>query len=164
VLVVDQTGRVDFASPAGRAWLALLGTAENDLATGVPTSVWSAMAGLRTMDATTGHAAGTGPVLSVGYRGGRARIESTPGASPDQVAMVISAEAPGRGTDWVAPADLTPAETRITRLVVEGLSNRQIADRLALSENTVQWHLRHIYGKLDVRNRAQLVTRHRVPA
>jgi DNA-binding NarL/FixJ family response regulator len=40
-------------------------------------------------------------------------------------------------------------------LVAEGLTNRQIAERLVVSENTVRAHLRNILDKLHVNNRVQ---------
>jgi HD-GYP domain-containing protein (c-di-GMP phosphodiesterase class II) len=52
------------------------------------------------------------------------------------------------------PADLTPREVDVLRLVARGLSNRQIGDRLALSPKTVGNHIEHIYAKVDVSTRA----------
>jgi LuxR family maltose regulon positive regulatory protein len=45
------------------------------------------------------------------------------------------------------------------QLIADGLSNREIADRLFLSLNTVKAHTRNIYGKLDVHSRTQAVAR-----
>ena len=52
-------------------------------------------------------------------------------------------------------ADLTPRETEVLGLLAEGCTNRDIADRLSLSEHTVRAHLRGIMQKLHVRNRVQ---------
>jgi DNA-binding CsgD family transcriptional regulator len=51
---------------------------------------------------------------------------------------------------------LTPAERDVARLVPDGLSNTDIADRLFVSPRTVQTHLTHIYRKLGITSRVQL--------
>lgn len=59
---------------------------------------------------------------------------------------------------------LTPAEHDVVRLVCEGLGNKEAAARLFVSPRTVQAHLSHIYTKLGISTRVQLVTeatRHR---
>jgi DNA-binding NarL/FixJ family response regulator len=50
---------------------------------------------------------------------------------------------------------LTERETQILRMVVEGSSNKAIANRLSLGEGTIKSHLRNIYRKLQVRTRAE---------
>jgi DNA-binding NarL/FixJ family response regulator len=55
------------------------------------------------------------------------------------------------------PVALTDRETDVLRLVVEGLTARQIAARLVLSPRTVENHVRHAQGKLGLRGRAALV-------
>lgn len=52
---------------------------------------------------------------------------------------------------------LTPTEVDVVKLVRDGLSNKDIAARLFISPRTVQSHLTHIYAKLDVASRVQLV-------
>ncbi|MBI4674093.1 MAG: response regulator [Chloroflexi bacterium] len=52
---------------------------------------------------------------------------------------------------------LTPREREILTLIAEGLSNREIADRLVLSLSTVQTHYAHIMEKLNLHNRAELI-------
>jgi DNA-binding CsgD family transcriptional regulator len=56
-------------------------------------------------------------------------------------------------TGWAA---LTPTETKIAALVGEGLSNPDIGERLFLSRNTVQSHMRKILAKLEVRSRLEV--------
>jgi predicted ATPase/DNA-binding CsgD family transcriptional regulator len=59
---------------------------------------------------------------------------------------------------------LTPAEHDVVRLVCEGLGNKDVAARLFVSPRTVQAHLSHIYTKLAIGSRVQLVqeaARHR---
>jgi DNA-binding CsgD family transcriptional regulator len=52
---------------------------------------------------------------------------------------------------------LTAAENSVSELVAEGLTNRQLAARLFLSPHTVDSHLRHIFRKLDINSRVDLV-------
>ena len=51
--------------------------------------------------------------------------------------------------------DLSPREREVLSLVSRGATNREIADNLTITENTVKVHLRRILDKLDVRNRQQ---------
>ena len=61
----------------------------------------------------------------------------------------------GKGT-----ADqLTPAELQIAQLLAEGRTTREAAAALFLSPKTVEYHLRHVYTKLDITSRAELARR-----
>jgi DNA-binding CsgD family transcriptional regulator len=53
-------------------------------------------------------------------------------------------------------SSLSDTERTVADLVARGLTNREAADRLFLSPHTVDFHLRHIFGKLDVRSRVEL--------
>jgi LuxR family maltose regulon positive regulatory protein len=52
---------------------------------------------------------------------------------------------------------LSEREKEVLLLLSQGLSNREIATKLYLSLNTVQWHISHLYAKLQVKNRMQAV-------
>lgn len=52
---------------------------------------------------------------------------------------------------------LTPREHVILKLVAEGLSNREISEKINLSKMTVECHIKHIYQKLSVHSRIQAV-------
>ena len=57
--------------------------------------------------------------------------------------------------DLVEP--LTPRETGVLRLIVEGYTNRQIGVELGISVRTVEGHRANLYGKLGLRSRVELV-------
>ncbi|RFB85117.1 LuxR family transcriptional regulator [Rhizobium leguminosarum bv. trifolii] len=52
---------------------------------------------------------------------------------------------------------LTARETELLGMLANGWSNTQIATRTGISENTVKYHLKNLYDKLEVRNRAMAV-------
>jgi len=51
---------------------------------------------------------------------------------------------------------LTPTEVRVVGLVAQGLTNRQIAERLYVSRRTVATHIEHVFQKLGHANRVEL--------
>jgi len=51
---------------------------------------------------------------------------------------------------------LTEAERRVAEAVSEGLTNRQVGARLFLSRHTVDFHLRHVFCKLNIGSRSEL--------
>jgi two-component system response regulator DevR len=62
-------------------------------------------------------------------------------------------------TPPVPPSLLSDTQTEIIRLIAAGLSNREIAVRVYLSENTVKSHVQEIFRKLDVDNRVEAALR-----
>lgn len=93
------------------------------------------------------------------------------GIAPDYVGRLLAAFPdaalmPGRqiqlrtsGADLIEP--LTQREIEVLRLIAEGLANREIAQRLVISPDTVKVHTRNIYGKLGVKKRTQAVAKAR---
>ncbi len=83
-----------------------------------------------------------------------AKLRTTPANVP-----VVS---PSITPDQAALAEpLSQRELEVLRLIDQGLSNQQIAERLTVAPSTVKTHIHNIYGKLEVHNRAELVTRAR---
>jgi DNA-binding NarL/FixJ family response regulator len=58
------------------------------------------------------------------------------------------------------PQDLTQRERDVWALVAQGLTNRDIAKRLELSDNTVKFHVQHLFHKLGVKNRTEAALKH----
>jgi DNA-binding NarL/FixJ family response regulator len=66
--------------------------------------------------------------------------------------------APGEApTDQLEP--LTAREREVLELLGEGLSNRQIAERLGISEHTAKFHVASVFGKLGASSRTEAVSR-----
>jgi DNA-binding CsgD family transcriptional regulator len=62
-----------------------------------------------------------------------------------------------RDQDKVASLGLTVRELEILELIAEGLSNKEVAERVFVSENTVKTHLSRVFDKLGARRRTQAV-------
>lgn len=72
--------------------------------------------------------------------------------------VVVPASAPfERDAAAVQRLGLTPRELEILALIAEGLSNREIAERVFVSENTVKTHSSRVFDKLGARRRTQAV-------
>jgi DNA-binding NarL/FixJ family response regulator len=63
---------------------------------------------------------------------------------------------PGAAPDDTEGATLTEREWEVLRLVAAGNTNREVADRLVISENTVKFHMKGILEKLHLRNRTEV--------
>jgi DNA-binding NarL/FixJ family response regulator len=111
-----------------------------------------------------------GDVLAAGVRGLLFR-----NAAADQIAAALEsalqgllvldpdlAEAlrPAGYAELPPPAeDLTPREQEVLQLLAEGLTNRAIAQELAVSEHTIKFHVNAIMTKLDAQSRTEAVVR-----
>jgi DNA-binding NarL/FixJ family response regulator len=69
----------------------------------------------------------------------------------------FASRSPPSAKDLSVLQQLTEREREVFELVAQGLSNAEIAERLVLSEGTVKTHLKHVFEKLDVRDRTQAV-------
>ena len=65
----------------------------------------------------------------------------------------------GDGPDQELVEALTTRDVEVLKLIAQGLSNREIAQRLVLTPGTVKWYTSQIYGKLGVHSRTQAVAR-----
>lgn len=64
---------------------------------------------------------------------------------PNDIAQILS--------ENIGKEELTPAESNVLRMVVGGMSNKEIAFALDLSENTIKSHIQNIFGKIGVSDR-----------
>ena len=89
---------------------------------------------------------------------GRAFDEGSALRFDDAVALALGRRTPSPGTADTHGDEvrLTPRESEIAVLVAEGLTNREIADRLVMARRTAEVHVAHILGKLNFSSRGQL--------
>jgi DNA-binding CsgD family transcriptional regulator len=71
-------------------------------------------------------------------------------------AELLAAGARPRRTALTGPDALTSAERQVAALAAEGMTNRQIAQHLFITQATVESHLRHAFHKLGIRSRSDL--------
>lgn len=69
---------------------------------------------------------------------------------PDEIARILS--------EHIGEEELTATESNILRMIVGGMSNKEIAFALDISENTVKSHNQNIYGKIGVSDRTSAAT------
>jgi DNA-binding CsgD family transcriptional regulator len=85
---------------------------------------------------------------------------SLSGAAEGQTAVIIEPARPAEIAPLIVQAyGLSGRERDVTQLVLQGLSTKEIADRLFISVHTVQDHLKTIFDKVDVHSRRELVSR-----
>ena len=99
----------------------------------------------------------------------RAAVQAAGADMGSVAAALLTAPDGGSGgavlTDRIRQANeqliepLSERELEVIRYIATGLSNREIADQLVVELSTVKKHLTHIYGKLEVLNRAQAILR-----
>ena len=81
------------------------------------------------------------------------------GDGAERIAVVIEPVGPAQlGSFLLDLHGLTPAQQRVTELLLQGFSTRQIVERLCLSPHTVQEHVRASYDKVGVGSRRELVS------
>ncbi|MEV6851926.1 LuxR C-terminal-related transcriptional regulator [Actinoplanes sp. NPDC051411] len=150
VIVTDLESQVLFRNRAARN---LQATAPTRAADPLQDSIAEAMESFRTL----GKRVHTGIVR---YAGTDEQViaRSFRLSGPQDAAVTLVFNSGGERIRSLPAWDvLTRREQEITALVARGLSTRQIAETAFVSENTVKQHLKRIFAKVDVHNRAELV-------
>ena len=89
-------------------------------------------------------------------------LQQTASAPPSEAPPEVPPQAPPHHAreEWTRSV-LTPREREVLELIAQGARDKDIADRLVLSESTVRKHVQNILRRLDVRNRTEAITRFR---
>jgi DNA-binding NarL/FixJ family response regulator len=100
---------------------------------------------------------------AVGYLDEALRLQSAAGAERDaaRVRHLLRDRGAQRAGGRPDPAaarwpELTASELAVVRLVTQGATDREVAQRLYISAHTVNSHLRHVFTKLGIRSRVEL--------
>lgn len=70
----------------------------------------------------------------------------------------VPADVAARLAEHLGEEDLTARELEVLRLIQDGYKNKQISDKLSISENTVNFHIRNLVDKLGASDRTHAVT------
>lgn len=153
VVVLSRELSIETTTATGTLLLESIADAGRTGTASLPTAIWAAVARLRDPDATD--------VASVHAPSphGPVRVEAANANDGASIAVVLTLEHPTPAPRIPDGWSLTPQEERVARSLLRGMTNREIARALHVSENTVEWHLRHVYEKVGVRSRSQLIAR-----
>jgi DNA-binding NarL/FixJ family response regulator len=83
-----------------------------------------------------------------------AAFSLSPPTAPTAAKPSVSAMTPGATASQQCDAVLTPRQRDVFQLIVQGMSNKEIARNLQLAEGTVKIHIKALFAKLGVRRRA----------
>ncbi|HWK55870.1 MAG TPA: response regulator transcription factor [Parapedobacter sp.] len=83
--------------------------------------------------------------------------------SPHVARMVIGHFNPYLDKPYADVERLTPREIEIVSLLQDGHSYKQVATQTHISVDTVKYHIRNIYGKLQINSRSELITKYKRP-
>jgi DNA-binding CsgD family transcriptional regulator len=159
LLVLSQEWEVESATPGVERWLAALPDGDPD-AGKLPSAVL-AVAGRALRTAEHPDQPGQVAVSRVLSRAGTWVVlhgASLVSGGTNRVAVIVEPAHPARIAPLLMSAyGLTDREQEVTRLVLQGNSTAEIAERLVVSSYTVQQHLKGVFDKTGVRSRRDLV-------
>jgi DNA-binding CsgD family transcriptional regulator len=160
LVVLRDDWTVESLTPGVERWLADLPDGEWEESERLPSAVLS-VAGRALRTATDADAPGEVAVARVLSRSGNWVVLHGASLVTDgarRVAVIIEPGHPDRIAPLLMAAyGLTEREQDVTRLVLQGDSTTQIAERLSVSPHTVQQHLKSVFEKTGVRSRRDLV-------
>jgi DNA-binding CsgD family transcriptional regulator len=160
LVVLDGEWEVESLTPGAERWLADLPDGDWEARGVLPPSVL-AVAGraLRTAaDAESPGEVAFARVLSLSGRWIVLHGASLHSGGRRRIAVIVEPAHPARIAPLLMAAyGLTEREQEVTRLVLQGRSSAEIAERLIVSRHTVQEHLKHVFEKTGVRSRRDLV-------
>jgi DNA-binding CsgD family transcriptional regulator len=160
IIILDAQLSLVSVNSQARYWLAELAETNNwDRHSELPLSIFAAAASALGVDA---QARSEPPSTRLPRaRGGWITVHASTlrGAEGHQIAVILDAADASQLSSLVLAAHgLTPAQSRVAALVLQGRSTRSIVAELHISPNTMQEHLRAVFDKFGIGSRRELVT------
>jgi DNA-binding CsgD family transcriptional regulator len=173
VLILDSSGRVVQSTAAAVRWLRELNdeplwfdAAKAAEEGGLPTAVMAVVGALqRALRPQTDRDLHRSPQICVQGRSGRwltlqaSLTEPRPDRPAETVVVIAPAGSQKVARLYTIAYGLSPREKEVADLVVRGYSTKQISAALYISEYTVQVHVKHVFEKVGVRSRRELLKR-----
>ncbi|MGH9223653.1 MAG: helix-turn-helix transcriptional regulator [Acidimicrobiales bacterium] len=160
VIVLDEDMAVTSMNAEAERWMAeLVEPAWIDLGHGaLPAAVFAAAAAMARRDADDESPLPTVRLRALGGRWLTLHASPLGGRTSGLTAVVLEAARPADvASIYLDVLGLTPAQTRVASLVLQGRSTQQIVNELQISSHTVQEHLRAVFDKLGVASRREVV-------
>jgi len=157
VVILDAVGSVTSVNDAAERWLAQIPECDWPSSSQLPVPLLAAAAAVGTGGA--GHEPRTPSVRLRTVRGDWLSVHASLLHGSDDRSTVLVLEEPGPGDVASLILDshgVTSSQARVVALVLRGYSTKQIVAQLAISQYTVQEHLRAVFDKLGVRSRQEL--------
>jgi DNA-binding NarL/FixJ family response regulator len=151
ILVLDADRQEQFCNSAAQEWLRQIGDRDARKEGKLPTAVWAAIARLNADRDNPSRS------INVWTPAGNLRIEASRSEKDGSTAIVFAPERPPIPPELPLHWQLTSQEREVVGLVFKGLNNLQMATTLMVSEHTIESHLYHVYEKLDVHSRSELL-------
>jgi DNA-binding CsgD family transcriptional regulator len=160
IVILDHELSVLSVNPAAEFWLSEIAETDWPRAAELPVAVYAAVAQLERIE-NDGQPARLEPGVRLRTAAGRwvaVHASRLTGPTGVQTAIVLEPAAPAQLVSiYLSAHGLTPAQTRVAGLVLQGRNTKQIVAELHLSSYTVQEHLTAVFDKFGVRSRRDLV-------
>lgn len=158
VLLLDEDLSVSSMNPEAERWLAELGAGQTPLGADLPPPVYAAA---RAALGPTSSNGGPSPTIRLRTQRGEwvtLYASSMYGPNGGHTSVVLESARPLQLASLLLDAHgLTPAQSRVAALVLQGRSTRQIVNELRISAHTVQEHLGAVFDKFGIGSRRELV-------
>jgi DNA-binding CsgD family transcriptional regulator len=163
LVILDSAGEIDSITPDAREWLAELMDGSGTGMTPVPEPVYAVAGRARAARSGVGREPACAQVrtASGGWLHLHATcLETTVDSPRDTVAVVITpAQAPDLVPLLALGYRLTQREQQVLQFLARGMTTSEITEHLGISAHTVRDHIKALFGKVEVRSRAELVAR-----